>query len=80
MISALRTKLVQFSSRPLWQRRVVFGSVGAVGGFAYYYFVGCATGTCPISSNPYISTAYGILMGLLIPANKTAKPSETPAD
>ena len=35
-------------------------------GFAYYYFVGCASGTCPITSNPYVSTAYGALVGLLL--------------
>jgi hypothetical protein len=40
--------------------------VGSVGGFAYYRFVGCASGTCAITSNPYISTLYGALMGFLI--------------
>lgn len=70
MISVLRTKLTAFSSRPLWQRRVIFGLVGAAGGFAYYYFIGCASGRCPISSNPYISTAYGTLMGILMPTRK----------
>ncbi len=39
---------------------------GAVGGYLYYRFVGCATGTCAITSNPYISTVYGAVMGLLI--------------
>jgi len=38
---------------------------GAALGFAYYYFIGCYSGTCPISSNPYISTAYGALIGLI---------------
>jgi hypothetical protein len=70
MFQALKTRLIAFSSKPLWQRRVAFGFLGAIGGFAYYYFIGCASGTCPISSNPYISTAYGILMGLLIPVQK----------
>ncbi|MFM2291693.1 MAG: hypothetical protein RIS29_1506 [Bacteroidota bacterium] len=40
--------------------------VGAVAGYAYYYFVGCSTGTCPIKSNPYAMTAYGALMGYLL--------------
>jgi hypothetical protein len=39
--------------------------IGAGGGFAYYYFRGCTSGTCPITSNPYISTGYGTGMGLL---------------
>jgi hypothetical protein len=38
---------------------------GAAIGFGYYYFVGCRTGTCPISGNPYISTLYGAMVGLL---------------
>jgi len=38
----------------------------ACGGFAYYHFIGCASGTCPITSNPYISTSYGGLFGLAI--------------
>lgn len=40
--------------------------IGALGGYMYYRFVGCATGTCSITSNPYISTAYGAIMGGLI--------------
>lgn len=39
---------------------------GGAGGFLYYYFVGCASGTCPITSNPYISVIYGALMGYLL--------------
>jgi len=32
--------------------------VGGTGGFAWYYFVGCTSGTCPITSNP-LSAFYG---------------------
>ena len=39
---------------------------GAVLGYSYYRFVGCRTGTCPISSNPFISTIYGAFMGFLM--------------
>lgn len=38
---------------------------GAAAGYLYYYFIGCRTGTCPITGNPYISVLYGSLIGLL---------------
>ena len=39
--------------------------VGAILGYLYYYYIGCASGTCAITSNPFISTAYGAMMGLV---------------
>jgi Family of unknown function (DUF6132) len=47
----------------IWSRRALFILAGAAGGFAYYYFIGCANGACPISSNPYASTLWGSLVG-----------------
>ncbi len=38
-------------------------------GFAYYAFVGCASGTCPITSSPVVSTLYGGLLGVVIGLN-----------
>ena len=40
--------------------------IGAAIGFIYYKVVGCSTGTCPITRNPYISTIYGGLLGALV--------------
>ena len=40
--------------------------VGGGLGFAYYRTVSCATGTCPLTSNPYLSTIYGAVLGALI--------------
>lgn len=37
--------------------------VGAIGGYMYYHFVGCASGTCAITSRPVNSTLYGAMMG-----------------
>jgi hypothetical protein len=44
---------------------VVYAVVGAVLGFGYHKLVGCRSGACPITANPYISTLYGALMGFL---------------
>lgn len=36
---------------------------GAVAGYLYYYYVGCASGACAITSKPVNSTLYGALLG-----------------
>ncbi len=52
----------------LWAGRAVSVLLGGAGGFLYYRFVGCKTGACPITSNPWISTLYGALLGWLVVA------------
>ncbi len=47
-------------------KMVAFGIVGALLGYAYYYFIGCRTGSCPLSSNPYIMTGYGFFTGVIV--------------
>ncbi|OGU57366.1 MAG: hypothetical protein A2V66_03175 [Ignavibacteria bacterium RBG_13_36_8] len=47
-------------------RRILPVIAGALLGYAYYYFIGCNSGTCPITSNPYISTVYGAAAGFII--------------
>ena len=47
-------------------KRVLPVVAGSVLGYAYYYFIGCRTGSCPISSNPFISTVYGALLGAIV--------------
>ena len=41
-------------------------AIGLIAGYAYYHFVGCASGTCAITSKPINSTLYGGLMGGLL--------------
>jgi hypothetical protein len=60
--------------KPSW-KQLAWIAGGGVDGFAWYYFVGCATGACPISSNPYVSTGYGALMGAFVWGNR-AKPAK----
>lgn len=52
--------------KSLWVKRTLAILAGGILGFGYYYFIGCSSGVCPISSNPYVSTAYGGLMGLVL--------------
>ena len=51
--------------------RLIIGIVlGGLAGFSYYYFVGCTSGGCPITSNPYLTTGYGILLGSVLVIKK----------
>lgn len=40
--------------------------LGSVAGFLYWYFIGCNSGSCAITSSPVNSTLYGALMGFLL--------------
>lgn len=46
-----------------WALRILPITLGALGGFLYYNYIGCVTGTCSITSNPWLSTGYGALLG-----------------
>jgi len=39
--------------------------LGAIAGFIYFKTVGCATGSCPITSNPWLTIIWGSLIGYL---------------
>ncbi|MBL7854838.1 MAG: hypothetical protein JNL17_10590 [Cyclobacteriaceae bacterium] len=40
-------------------------ATGLAAGWAYWYYVGCYSGTCPITSSPFNSTLYGGVLGWL---------------
>ncbi len=50
----------------MWLRLVIGGAVGALIGLAAWKFIGCRTGACPLTANPYMAMAIWGLMGLLI--------------
>ncbi len=51
--------------------RMLIGSIiGGILGYLFYRFIGCASGTCPITGNPFIATVYGALLGALMSGGK----------
>jgi hypothetical protein len=40
--------------------------IGVLSGFLYFQFVGCSSGACAITSNPYSSMIVGGLFGLFV--------------
>lgn len=44
---------------------IILSAAGALGGFLYWKFIGCASGTCPIKSVWYLSTLWGLAFGYL---------------
>jgi hypothetical protein len=62
----------------IWLKRGLFALGGAAAGFAWYYVVGCRTGSCPITSDPYASSAYGALVGLVATIGGTRKGPTSP--
>ncbi len=59
-----------------WTKLVAGLFVGAVGGYAYYYYVGCQSGTCAIQSDPVIMTLYGAGMGGVLFFSNKRKPED----
>ena len=57
---------------------IIGGLIGGIGGYLYWYNIGCSTGTCPITSSPVMSTIWGALLGalllsMILPKNKRPK-------
>jgi len=45
---------------------IISSGVGALGGFLYWRYVGCLSGTCVIKSVWYLSTLYGVGLGWIL--------------
>jgi hypothetical protein len=50
----------------VWSLGIV---IGALLGFLYWYYVGCLSGSCAITSSPVNSTIYGAVLGMLTASN-----------
>ncbi len=51
-----------FTSWYFWKPFIAI-SIGGLAGFLYYFYIGCSSGTCAITSNPYKSTLMGAFIG-----------------
>ncbi|MEI6021458.1 MAG: DUF6132 family protein [Bacteroidota bacterium] len=47
------------------KRSLIGVGIGAVAGYLYYSFVGCSSGTCMITSNPWVAVPYFGFLGYL---------------
>jgi hypothetical protein len=60
-------KEIQMQKLTNWvnRNRFILAGVllGSIGGFLYWNFIGCSSGTCSITSKPLNSTLYGALLG-----------------
>jgi len=50
--------------------------IGGIGGYIYYLTIGCSSGSCPITSNPWLSVLWGLILGYLIGDLFTKKKNE----
>jgi len=57
----------------------LFALVGAILGFAYWRFIGCTSGTCPLTSDWHTTTLFGGLIGIFAsPANRKSRLKKDP--
>jgi hypothetical protein len=55
--------------RRLWRSPVRAGAaalLGAGASAAYAHFIGCRTGTCPLTSNVWVASLYGGVVGAIV--------------
>lgn len=54
--------------------------LGLAGGFIYYKTIGCSSGGCAITSNPYMSMIWGGMLGYLLADMFRIKEAKSPAE
>ena len=45
---------------------IIISLIGSISGYIYWYYVGCESGSCAITSVWYRTTIYGAIMGWLV--------------
>ena len=54
----------KFIQNNVWQ--ILGGIFGGIAGYFYWRDIGCATGTCPITSKPLNSIVYFTVLGYFV--------------
>lgn len=60
-----------FTSSYFW-KPFIATIVGSIGGFLYFYFIGCSTGSCGITSSPVGATLFGGFIGFFLVSSPCA--------
>jgi hypothetical protein len=69
----MKDKIINYLRSWSFWRTVLAILIGGALGFAYYYFVGCKSGQCPITGSPLGSTVMGALFGLFVTSSPCSK-------
>ena len=72
----------KYFSDKILRKKIIIWSLGVIagliGGYVYYIRIGCNSGGCPITSNPYMTMLYGGLMGYFVSDFFVPKKKQTP--
>lgn len=62
------TEQKNISRRPqkYWIYIIAGTLAGIIAGYAYFYFIGCRSGACPMRANPYYNMLLGGLLGYIV--------------
>ena len=59
------TKFIIMNVIKKYKLHIIFTGIGTILGFIYWRYVGCNSGSCPLTSVWYNSSIYGGILGLL---------------
>ncbi|HEY3450754.1 MAG TPA: hypothetical protein VGK67_30635 [Myxococcales bacterium] len=74
----MRARLARLWASPR-ARTILGAAAGAVAGALYGQYVGCLTGSCPLTSNPFTAGALGAVLGASLFSGER-KPDREAAD
>ena len=68
-------------AKKIFSIRLLLGLlVGGALGYAYYHFIGCRGGSCPMWADPWRSTLIGMAFGGILLFDTKSKPRSEPPE